>query len=81
MFSFTKRDEGFLVMAPDGRSVASVQTTDAVEVNKDEQGRELKESHRVLRPRERNKWEIHFTGYRFTTETLAEFIKDFDALS
>jgi hypothetical protein len=80
MYTFEKRDEGFLVIHENGRAVANVDTQ-KIEVwdhvdgdpKKDKLATPKKVTIKLPKPF------IHFTAYRFTPGELDAFVTEVDA--
>lgn len=76
MYKFEKRDEGLLVIhEPSQRSVAHVETRLLGETS--DPNFKVQQKTEALVPRE--KWKVHFTGYRFGLVDLEAFLKELSA--
>lgn len=73
MFTFEKRDDGFLaVHEKDGRSVAHVETTVLGETNDPR----FKVQEQTKTPLPVEKWQVHFTAVKLTPPELQAFVEE-----
>lgn len=75
MFTFERRDEGFLIHAPDGRTVADVACA-AIEFHDDPR---LKNPERVVNVMPRDKWRVHFTSHKLSPPELVALAEQLNA--
>lgn len=75
MFTFEKRDEGYMVFDADGRGVCDVTTT---EITLDENPK-LKAPDRVVTKLPKDKWKVHFCSRKFTPADLECLSKELSA--
>ncbi len=75
MFTFDQRDEGMGVMHQSGRVVAHVFTRTVGETNDPN----FKVQKKIVTPLPKDRWLIHFTGYKFTPIELATFLQELAA--
>lgn len=75
MYTFLEREDGFLVVHENERAVAHVDTKVITETNDPR----LKAQEQVVTPLAKDQWRVHFTGYKFTPQELAMFLKELAA--
>jgi hypothetical protein len=71
MYLFESREEGFFVSHENGRGVAHVTTKTIGETNDPN----LKVQKRVETPLPREKWQVHFTGFKLSPAEVEAFVK------
>ncbi len=72
MFTFESREEGLFAVHENGRAAATIFTRTVGETNDNN----LRVQQKVVTPLSREKWLIHFTGYRFTLSELKAFLEE-----